>query len=599
MASKELGSSTFETSDQEPDAADKNTNSDKKTTSSEKPTKARSSERASKDIGRSIFARETTKPERAALFEAIEKTKAAERPDNEPSADTETHEAAQGGDIERLDPEEMQHVSQELAREHLETIQAADETTTEELQPAADFLERVEQGEDHETAFAAVAAEAGMSEDEIAEALNDTPESAEDESETEDEAEPETNEDSTEVIDPSQETEGEVDLSTPPSTPAPTPAAGTGTGTSGTGGGGPSGGSGGSGSGSGSGPGGGGTGSWWSGSAPAPGSAPTPSGVGSTGVSRLRASLAGNIPPAAAVYYENRRAKAGQLLVVGLVGYLIGRRRGRINAEKRLVPVQKKLEKQIDRLEKDLTYKEQVLVAAKNRAIAAERLARRPSAEVPASRQESKPYLAAERTQPGRQETRLGMEKPARAERLGHMVIAAESPRTIELPPKLSSIRPERVKDMDRTELLELSEKIIIEGASLRKIYESNLVGERQLRHLISEHLKGKDIRAALRHEMVEHEIDFERDPMMRDRIRSRLSGASGGSGGLNEMLASVGITNEDHDPELARRVAKEERQAAEAQQRRDHRRQLAADSALITAVVVLAVAVLILALRS
>jgi hypothetical protein len=74
------------------------------------------------------------------------------------------------------------------------------------------------------------------------------------------------------------------------------------------------------------------------------------------------------------------------------------------------------------------------------------------------------------------------------------------------------------LSSLSRAELLNLSEQIQVDGSSLRQIYETHLVGERGLRRLVAEHLQGGDIKKALRQEIVEREIDFERDPVLRDR---------------------------------------------------------------------------------
>lgn len=108
-------------------------------------------------------------------------------------------------------------------------------------------------------------------------------------------------------------------------------------------------------------------------------------------------------------------------------------------------------------------------------------------------------------------------------EHIGHVLIAAEAPKRhkenasatstqerLQLPPN------KRIETLSRPELLALSQQIIIEGASLRHIYETHLIGEQALRRLIAEYLHGGDIQRSLQHEIVEHEIDFERDPALR-----------------------------------------------------------------------------------
>lgn len=284
-------------------------------------------------------------------------------------------------------------------------------------------------------------------------------------------------------------------------------------------------------------------------------------------------------------YYE-RHAQNRGLLVGLIVGYLIGRRRGRIRTEKRLMPVQHKLEKEVGGLQEQLDARER-----KIRKLAYERL---PEAVKAAER--VKPLTrrliegAPERT------SRLGLEKPGRAERLGKAVIKAEAPQAAK--PELRNIAPEHVKSMNHNELLLLSEKVIVEGASLRQIYEQHLIGERGLRHLLSEYLQGKDIRKDLRKEMVEREIDFERDPLLRD---TALQGASqSGSGGaavsLQRLLEKAGATATPDDALLpvARLQAAAKQEAAV---RRKQRRQLM-DTAMVTLIVVLAATITILLLR-
>jgi hypothetical protein len=488
------------------------------------------------------------------------------RVESDPKADDET---VSDTEIDTPTAEEEQQTNQQIAAEHKTALEQTDEQTQIETQVAVEFLEDVEHGVDPEVAFSQRAAELGMTEDEIAAALEDEPGE-----ETDSDKAPEA------VVfnaAESDDEEGEIDLSSsrsrsasppPPPTP-PTPPTGTGFG-------------------SGSG-----------GSTPPP-SAPVPAPVSARPVPTPNVlpaptAVANTLPPAAETYYR-RRSSAGELLVVGIVGYLIGRRRGRIKTEKRLLPVQKKLEKRVAQLEQNITHKEKLLIAAKARQNAERPMTAVKLEATPVSRQEST-RPAIERTQPGRQETRLGMEKPLRAEHLGKMIIKAEAPRTrIERPNNIrQAFQAEEVKTMQRGELLELSEKIIVEGASLRKIYESRLIGEKQLRHLVSEYLQGKDIRNDLRREMVEHEIDFERDPILRDRVRSQMGG-DGGSGGLGALLAKAGVVDSTDDTSLKRQVEKENARRA-AEEKRQKRQRVVADSAMVTAVVVLAITVMVLVL--
>jgi hypothetical protein len=109
-------------------------------------------------------------------------------------------------------------------------------------------------------------------------------------------------------------------------------------------------------------------------------------------------------------------------------------------------------------------------------------------------------------------------------EHIGRMLVTAEAhqerreaPRTPYTPEK-AQLRPgTRVETLSRAELLTFSELIAVETTSLRNVYETHLIGEQALRRLIAEYLQGHDIHAALQREILEHEIDFERDPALRD----------------------------------------------------------------------------------
>ena len=109
-------------------------------------------------------------------------------------------------------------------------------------------------------------------------------------------------------------------------------------------------------------------------------------------------------------------------------------------------------------------------------------------------------------------------------ERIGHVLVNSGNPKAPEQdkgrwPRNLqnASSTGKRIDTLSRAELMDLSEKVIIDGSNLRQIYETHLIGERGLRRLVAEHMHGGDLRKALRQEVLEREMDFERDPALRD----------------------------------------------------------------------------------
>ena len=108
--------------------------------------------------------------------------------------------------------------------------------------------------------------------------------------------------------------------------------------------------------------------------------------------------------------------------------------------------------------------------------------------------------------------------KKADVEHLADFVIATNKERSRSKINSDSVHVPDPIKVIGRDKLLELSKDITVEGASLKDMYENHLFGEGALRRLVSAHTKGEEISTMVRREVLERQVDFERDPMMRDR---------------------------------------------------------------------------------
>ena len=329
--------------------------------------------------------------------------------------------------------------------------------------------------------------------------------------------------------------------------------------------------------------------------------------------------------------YRYQANPAATALLGGIIGYFIGRRRGRIKTEKKLLPIQKKLEKQVTDLSWELRAKE-----AKIRRVAAEYVQREGPAvvETMTTKAQQAKELRAKRDpetrdtaqqKPSRSpfeeaadqyrfrgtEAKLLHGAPEAPEHIGHVLVTAESTKRskeafgtqqskektkekIELPPN------KRIETLSRPELLELSTQITVEGSSLRQIYETHLIGERGLRRLVNEYLRGGDVKKVLQREIVEHEIDFERDPALRDLSVSgdnTDNTADPVSAPAKETLeqllrkAEAGIAGDDEALAYYKARADYEVERSEKQQ---ERRQVM-DIVMIAAIVVLVVLVIVL----
>jgi hypothetical protein len=268
--------------------------------------------------------------------------------------------------------------------------------------------------------------------------------------------------------------------------------------------------------------------------------------------------------------------------------YVLGKRRGKIKSERKLKPIQKRLERQVNELGKMLETQEftiRKLVAEKTKAgqMAAGAVQKVDKEPIITLRMERERSVAPEAQ-------RLHSSQKAQ-EAIGHLVITeeakSEKPKEpdLKIRPKITRkpefVEPMASKNMDtvnQAELLKMSEKVFVNGSSLRQIYETHLIGERGLRRLLAEHQKGGDISKSIRHEIVEREIDFERDPIMRDM------GTKGGSGGgapsdnstvLKQMIKEAEDTFASQDEEVAFYKAKAEYEQKERLQSQKQRRML------------------------
>lgn len=219
--------------------------------------------------------------------------------------------------------------------------------------------------------------------------------------------------------------------------------------------------------------------------------------------------IAGALTGGNTLNHNRRHNHWPYVLAGGVVGYLIGRRRGRIKTEKKLKPVQQKLEQQVGDLQFQLALRE-----AKIRKLAYEKAISHPHihAALPKRLKELQELQQASREQAkAKQQESSAAEKTndtqrKKAEKLQKAGLAAkiiqmterdkpESDSTSEsnaLPfPRPSLQEIPRAKDMPILDILAVAEQIPLEDETLRMLYETGRISQRGLRRVIEEYLRG------------------------------------------------------------------------------------------------------------
>jgi hypothetical protein len=249
-----------------------------------------------------------------------------------------------------------------------------------------------------------------------------------------------------------------------------------------------------------------------------------------------------------------RQGENRGLVVGGALGYIIGRRRGRIKTEKRLLPVQEKLKTEVADLQQTLAAKEQ-----KIRNLATEKAAQATQAERQAMVERLKPK-AQKRPEQAPLEpfvskslesrsTPKKLEKPEKTpfvqpEQTTQQFAAAALESIKKRPERLQQAKKveklEVVEKMSHNQLLITSEKVMIDGTSLRTIYESKQITEAGLRRILIEHLGGGDVKDALQQELLVKELTYERDPKLRDALTASYTNSRSVVSGVDAAKATM-----------------------------------------------------------
>ena len=225
------------------------------------------------------------------------------------------------------------------------------------------------------------------------------------------------------------------------------------------------------------------------------------------------------------LYYRDGRR--GGLLLGGALGYLFGRRRGRIKTEKKLEPVINKKETEIGKLKKDLERSEQEV-----RKVASEHLPNSPEAVnvVPAHTLEQRRQEQHDReekfaeslsdeaiiTKAKSTPDRIVDQMPTQehtAEKAGDIkteVTAIARDAEKNLNKQTSREKVAEIASMTVPELLVIADKIQVESTSLRRIYENRRIDAVNLRHVVKEYVSGGNYEKTLRQSIASVELQQE-----------------------------------------------------------------------------------------
>ena len=181
-------------------------------------------------------------------------------------------------------------------------------------------------------------------------------------------------------------------------------------------------------------------------------------------------------------------------VIESIVEYVVGRRYGRLNPEVSHEDVEKSLGEEVKDIKLQLASREiHVRQIAKNKIF------------------EKKPEDVVRREQIKQETISVNSAKPERA----RVEQAKKEEYRIVAKREAAGISAHLA---NRTELLRVAKEIKVGDFDLKDTFEKHLIGEKGLRRVVAEYLRGGDYKKTLRRELLEKEKDFERDPKLRDQ---------------------------------------------------------------------------------
>lgn len=197
--------------------------------------------------------------------------------------------------------------------------------------------------------------------------------------------------------------------------------------------------------------------------------------------------MSGTQPEAQSQTHEASHSHVPYVVAGGILGYLLGRRRGRIKTEEKLMPVQKKLETEVKELKSKITEREDKV----------RRLIRDQHEKTPIDKEKAVAKLN-ERSENRQKKERF---KEQRSETL-----------TRPQQPEARAAKP--FEQLQFVELLAIAKEIEFAGVDLKTMYEQGRVDMVGLKRIVKEYMQGGNFETEIQRNLTPEKVSYQPETM-------------------------------------------------------------------------------------